>query len=101
GLSTGSHLYVDWAVINNGSQDITNTYHTELYVDNVLKTTYSDSPLQAGWVNWGHDYPIGPLSAGTHTIRIKTDSANEVVETDESDNEYTKTITINPAKNYQ
>ncbi len=94
-LSTADTLYVDWAAVNNGTQDITNTYHTEIYVDNVLKVTFSTTSLPAGYINWASDYSIGSLSAGTHTIKVKADSANEVLETNESDNEYVKTITVN------
>jgi len=41
------------------------------------------------------DYSIGSLSAGTHTIRIVVDAANAISETNEADNSYTKTITVN------
>ena len=37
---------------------------------------------------------MGSLSAGTHTIKIVTDSAGTIGESNEGDNEYTKTITI-------
>jgi uncharacterized protein (TIGR02145 family) len=34
------------------------------------------------------------LSAGSHTIKIVTDAENDVAESNESDNEYSKTITV-------
>ena len=40
------------------------------------------------------DYSIGSLSAGTHTIKVVADSTGAVGESYESDNEYTKTITV-------
>jgi len=40
------------------------------------------------------DYNLGTLSVGTHTLTIRTDTAGVVAESNESDNEYTKTITI-------
>ena len=41
------------------------------------------------------DYAIGTLPAGTHTLRIKLDPTGEIAESNESDNEYTKTIIVN------
>ena len=40
------------------------------------------------------DYNLGALSAGTHTLRVKTDATGAIAESNESDNEYTKTITV-------
>ena len=42
------------------------------------------------------DYAIGTLSAGTHTLTIKTDVTDALAEVSKADNEYTKTITIAP-----
>src|SRR5207247_2611712 len=43
-------------------------------------------------------YSIGSLSIGTHTLRIKTDSTAAIAESDESDNEYIKTISVTSAQ---
>jgi subtilisin family serine protease len=94
-LSPTDILYLDWAVINNSDVDITTTFTTELYVDNVLKTRWTASPpTNAHFYRYVQDYNLGSLSVGTHTVRIKTDSANAILESNEGDNEYTKTITI-------
>ena len=44
-----------------------------------------------------NDYSIGSLAAGSHTIRMKTDSTNAVAESNEADNELTKTIGVTAA----
>ena len=40
------------------------------------------------------DYPIGRLGVGTHALRIVADAGNQVAESDEADNEYTRTIIV-------
>ena len=95
GLTIGDSLYVDWAVLNNGNAAAASLFYTELYLDGVLKQTWSTPPpLNANYYAPVFDYPIGSLSAGTHTLRIKTDSTGAISESNESDNEYTKTITV-------
>src|SRR5205823_14627912 len=41
-----------------------------------------------------NDYPLGRLGAGAHTLKIVVDSDMAIPESDETDNSYTKTITI-------
>lgn len=94
-LTTQDTLYVDHAVINNGKFGIAVRFHTDLLLDGVFQTRdYHDPPLEpGGWVP-RIDYSIGKLSAGTHTITIRVDSLGEIAESSETDNEYTKTITV-------
>jgi len=95
GLTTSDNLYIDWAVINNGSTATASTFSTQLYVDGVLRTTWSTSPpLNSGYYTYITDYWIGTLSAGSHTLRIKTDSGGAISESSESDNEYSRTISV-------
>src|SRR6266850_6722323 len=99
-LTTADTLYVDWAVINNGTAATAVRFYTELYVDGTLWTYwYSDPPVNAGSWPYVLDYSIGSLTAGTHTLRIKTDSTGVIGESNENDNEYTKTINVsNPSQ---
>jgi hypothetical protein len=89
-------IYLDWAELNNGSCSITQAFSTRIYVDDVLKTTYNTPGLTAGYYAYIIDASIGPLSAGSHTFKIVVDANNNVTESDESDNEYTRTKTIQP-----
>jgi subtilisin family serine protease len=94
-LQPGDSLYVDAAVVNNGAGPVNATFRTEVYVDNALRTFWSSSPpVPTGAYTFISDYSLGSLSAGTHTIRVKTDSNDAIAESNETDNEYTKTITI-------
>ena len=76
-------LYVDWAVINNGTSSASG-YSIQLYVDGALLNTWSSCPLLKANASWSiKDYSIGSLSIGTHTIKVAV-----------ANNEYTKTINI-------
>jgi hypothetical protein len=85
-------IYLDWAVINNGSVAITETFNTSLYIDGVLKYHWTTSGLGAGSFSFLSDFNLGTLTSGNHQIRILTDADGIVNETDETDNEYTRTI---------
>jgi M6 family metalloprotease-like protein len=94
-LYTTDTLYVDWAVLNNGTAATTSTFYTKLYVDGVEKQSwYYNPPLNVNYYTYVTDYSIGTLSAGTHTIKIVADATGVISESNESDNEYTKTITV-------
>jgi len=94
-IYTTDALYVDWAVINNGTGATSATFITTLYVDGVPQPTwYSLPPLNINNYSSVSDYSIGTLSAGNHTIKIVTDTTGVISESNESDNEYTRTISV-------
>jgi hypothetical protein len=96
-LSPINNLYIDWAVVNNGTLATGVTFNTQLYIDNVLKITWSSAPpININYYVAVHDYNIGVLPTGTHTIKIVTDSSGVVAETNEADNTYIKTIVVGP-----
>src|SRR5258705_2050812 len=79
-------LYVDAAVVNNGAGTVNATFTTELYVDDVLRTSWSSSPpVGTGSYTFISDYSLGSLPAGIHTIRIKTDAGSVISESNESE----------------
>jgi M6 family metalloprotease-like protein len=97
-LTTADTVYVDWAVINNGSAATAARFYTALYVDGVQRTSwYTDPPLNPNYYAYASDYPLGTLAAGTHTLKIITDSTGTISESNESDNTYSKTITVTGA----
>lgn len=98
-LSTDT-LYVDWAVTNNGSASTTVRFNTVLYVDGVAQASwYDDPPFDPNHYIYISDHSIGSLSEGAHTIQIVADSPSAISESDESDNQYTKTIQVGTATN--
>ena len=89
-------LYVDWAVINNGAATAMGPFSYALYIDGAATAvaSWTDQSLGAGAVYTVTSFPIGSLSVGTHTIEIFADNTNAVVESNEADNTYSKTITV-------
>jgi hypothetical protein len=87
-------------VINAGTNAASSRFYTELYVDGTLRTTWStDPPLAVLGFASREDYSIGTLSPGTHTLMIKVDSTSSILETDEGDNQFTKTISVSSSQN--
>ena len=93
---TTDTLYLDSAVLNDGSIDIQGSIGIyDIYVDNVLKASLStSSDLPAGYYTYYLDWNLGSLAAGSHTIKIVADPDGEVDETNETNNEYSRTITV-------
>ena len=88
------NLYVDFASKNIGEAPAIGTFYTTLYVDeNPIHQWYS-TRMDVGAIGWIVDCNIGSLSAGQHTIKVVTDSTGAIDESDESDNSYTKQITV-------
>ncbi len=93
-LTTADNLYVNWAAINNGSVATSTGFSAALYLDSVLKKTWNANALPSNYYAYVTDYSLGSLSVGTHTLRIVADYGHVVTESNENDNEYTKTITV-------
>ena len=97
-LTTNDTLYIDWAVINNGDGPTAVSFYTKLYVDGVeAQTSVTNPPLDIYNGITLQDYSIGQLSAGQHTLKVVADANGAIVETDESDNEYSRVINITGA----
>jgi hypothetical protein len=95
-LKTTHMLYVNWAVINQSSVDITTGFYVSLFVDGMFKDSWYFDSLNANYYGFGKDYSIGQLGAGNHILKIVADSDQRVGEDSEIDNEYAKTITVLP-----
>jgi subtilase family serine protease len=93
-FKTTDTLYVDWAVVNDSSVNISNRFYISLYVDGVFKNSWYCSSLDAGYYTYNVNYALGPLGSGSHTISIVADVNQEVAESSETDNNYSKTITV-------
>jgi hypothetical protein len=93
-ISTSDTLYVDYAVANVGTASTGVGFTNLLYLDGVLIRTGNASALDVNFYTFASDVIITPRTAGTHTLRLKTDSAGVIAETNELDNEYTRTFTV-------
>lgn len=92
-LATDS-LFVDFAILNDGTAEAPAGFLIELYIDDVLKQTYTANPIPPNFFTAVTDYAAGTLPAGSHTFRVKLDPTNVLSETSENDNEYSKTVLI-------
>ena len=91
-------LFIGFAVINAGSASVTEIFHVEFFVDGrPIRFRSKRSPirpLKANHFTWWYDRWIGRLSAGTYTLKIVVDTEDSVSESNERDNEYSRTITV-------
>ncbi len=87
-------IFIDWAVKNDSNTDIDDSFYYYLYVDDEYRKKWTSSSLSAGSYAPVVDYNIGKLAVGTHTIKIVADSEVDIDESNETNNEYTKTITV-------
>lgn len=87
-------LYVDWAVANYGPDNVAISFLVNLYIDNSLQAQWTVNELAAGYYIYLNDYEIDPLSNGVHQIKIIVDPTNRIIETNETDNEFIKTISV-------
>jgi hypothetical protein len=87
-------IYLDWAVAYNGSVNISQNFNNFLEIDGECYTDSIISGIKANSLISIVDVVIGPLSAGSHTFKIVVDALNSVTETNETDNQYSRTITI-------
>ena len=93
-FKTTDTLYVDWAVVNDSAVNISNRFYVSLYVDGAFKNSWYCASLAAGYYTSVTDYAIGKLGSGSHTLSIVADVNQEVTEGNETDNSYSKTITV-------
>ena len=93
-ISTTDTVYVNFAFANYGNVDINNTFYSTISVDGVVIQTWNTASLSAGYFAYVRDYSIGSLAAGTHVITLAVDSLNDVSESNEKDNNYTKIIAV-------
>ena len=93
-INDNQTIYLDWAAINDGTVNITQTFSSMLYIDDVLLYTYNTPGLNSNSYTTISDAVVGPLSAGTHSVKIVIDATGVVSESNESDNDYTRTYTV-------
>lgn len=89
------NIYIDFAVANIGSADA-GTSTTQLWVDGSLKDVIATSAITRGSQQLVSDRNIGKLSAGTHTLQLRADGTNVIAESNEGNNNRTRTITVLP-----
>lgn len=95
-LLSNDILYLDYAIENNGTAVVSSPFYTTLYINGTEKESWSTESLDLTHYSNVKDYYLGTLPSGTHQIKIVTDSKDDIEESNEDDNFYTKSITITP-----
>jgi len=106
---TSDNITVTLQVKNQGDTDAVAKFYTKLYVDDVEKGSWYTDSLTAGESAHASE-DIGTLSAGDHKVKVVIDPTGIIDESDESNNIYSKTLTVftganifdtgKPAKSY-
>jgi len=86
-------IYVDYSCINSGSID-SSEFKYGLYLDDVLVKDAEENSLAVNYVSDVLDSEFQPLSEGVHTFKVVCDYDDEVDESDETNNEYSKQFTV-------
>jgi hypothetical protein len=96
-LSPGTPLFLNWAGINAGGAPTAAQFIIDVYLDDRLLGRWSSGgPLEVGHYNYITGQRFGPLSEGTHTLQLLLDVTNAIAESNETDNLYTRSLTIAP-----
>ena len=89
-LYTNNTYYYSWAVTNNGDQNVTNAFNIQiLHGDSVIKS-YRPASLNIGSVLKINYLQHKVYIPGNYTMRLVVDSLNEVAESSETDNQYSR-----------
>ncbi|MCA9157423.1 MAG: hypothetical protein KDA72_03805 [Planctomycetales bacterium] len=95
-FTTADTIFVDLGWANFGTVTaLANTFTTRLSIDGVTRANFSTGfnlPTNTGAVV--QDLNVGTLSAGVHTFTLNVDVDNTVVESNETNNVRTRTITV-------
>jgi hypothetical protein len=88
-------LYVDYAMANLGNMStVGQTFWVAIYLDGAeVMTNGPLTTLLANHARFFEDQLLR-LSAGTYTLTLVVDCKDQITETDETDNEYSRIITI-------
>ena len=89
-------LYFNWGSVNNGDATASNyTVHFEVTGTGGNTWNWSGQTTDPGyWTYLTNDQAVGPLSVGSHTFKLWVDYDDDVDESNESNNYYERTITV-------
>lgn len=86
--------FIDIAAINEGPDDIAETFYIDLYIDEEIVAWWYSEGLPYGYIAYVEDWEADPVIVpGQHTLKIVVDSEDDVTESNENDNEYEETFT--------
>jgi len=89
-------LYTSWSIKNIGGADSANIANMEIriYINDIFIHGITMNSSIANDNKWSlRNINIGNFASGTHTIKMVIDADNNVIESDETNNEYSYTFT--------
>ena len=84
---------ISFSVANYGS-DAAGAFFVKIYIDAQLLWTENISSLSGGFYTYPLNRYVASLSAGTHTLKMVIDPDHTVIESDRTNNEYSRLITV-------
>lgn len=90
-------VYIGLCYANQGTSGTNGSFLVELLDDTEGTTIYRKTaePLDDGWIVRSYNIPWTFTQPGWHTLRLKVDGSNQVTESDEQNNQYTRTVYVN------
>jgi len=86
-------IYLDWAVANFGDAD-SGPFTARILLDGQLLVNGGTDGIGSFIFTWWEDFAFGPLAPGTYTLTLIADADNEVVESDETNNTFTRDLVV-------
>jgi len=86
-------VYLDWAIANYSSFPASQPFVVRLQVDGSTIREWTVNGLNAATYTYLTDFALN-LSPGSHTVKLVVDAGNSVPEQNESNNEYSRTLTV-------
>ena len=96
-LTDNDTLFIDWAVVNDGTSATPIDSFVSLFVNGVEVEFWRVNPLDNDSFVFVKDFELGSLSPGMHELRLVADIDNDIAESNENDNTITRNIVVKSA----
>jgi hypothetical protein len=93
-ITSTNTLYIDGAWQNIGSGSTVSGFSSRLLLNGTQIASWNNLAFSAGDFDYFTDFALGPLAPGNYTLTLQVDSTNAVLESDESNNTYSRTFTV-------
>lgn len=98
GFTDKDQFYLDFAPVNSGTAETGGGWTDTIYLDGVVRASRVRSgSLAKNTYITREDVDLGPITPGTHVVKVVLDSGNDVVESNGGDNSFEKTFTVTAA----
>lgn len=93
-LNDNDSTLVSLCIANMGT-DPAGAFSVNVYIDTQLFWIAKYSGVSGGFLSYTSNNYIGSISQGTHTLKMVVDPDNQIIESNETDNEYSRSISVN------